>query len=98
MAEYQKKEKEVEDLQKELDRFRQSQSRLLAEILAARIEQLSSGRISSHGSAEVYRRGRGDRRPVWMKAFFNAGSDYLGRKDHEGDLFERLAEIAGREA
>jgi hypothetical protein len=92
VAEYQKKEKEVEELQKELDRFRQSQSRLLAEILAARIEKYIPA------AYEVM----GPRKSTVPDAAKAAGLDegvlqrwvdYLGRKDHEGDYLKNWQKL-----
>ena len=87
VAGYHKKEKEVEELQKELDRFRQSQSRLLAEILAARIEKYIPAAYQVMGPrksmvANVAKAAGLD------EGVLQRWVDYLGRMDHEGDYLK----------
>ena len=92
---YQKKEKEIEDLEKELTRFRQSQSRLLAEILATRISKYIQAAYRVAGPekmavADAARSASLDQETLqrWV--------DYLGKKDHEGSYLNGWRDLLAK--
>lgn len=84
---YQQKEKEVEDLQKELDTFRQTQSRMLAEILATRTGEYvtAAWKVLGPPKRTVDEAALTD---MLDRETLQRWVDYLRKKDHEGDYLK----------
>ena len=84
VEDFQKREKEIAYLQKELDRFRQMQSRQLAEILMTRIHKYipAAWKVMGPWKATVADTSKSD---GLDEGTLHRWVNYFGLKDHEGD-------------